>query len=82
MVAAIALMLAGCDQMTTRHFGGTTTVQLPCGEKFINASWKENNIWYATRPATVSDNFHTIVYRESSIAGILQGKVMFYEKAC
>lgn len=82
MVAAVALMLSGCDQTMSRQFGGTTTINLPCGEKYINASWKENNLWYATHPATAGEMFYTIVYRESSIVGILEGKVMFYEKAC
>jgi hypothetical protein len=76
-------MLAACDQVATRHFGGTTRIELPCGQKFVNASWKnDNSIWYAVRPATIGEQYVTVTYKESSNFGFVQGTVYFLERPC
>jgi hypothetical protein len=82
MVLASALVLAGCEQSVTRSLGGDMTIDLPCGQKYVNASWKQDNLWYATRPAEPGERFVKVTYKESSLLGILQGTVIFNEKAC
>ncbi len=77
-----ALFLSGCGQHATRYGGGTSTISLPCGMKYVHSSWKENNIWYAYRPARPGEPFETINMSESSQFGLAQGTVVFVEKAC
>ena len=79
----LAIASAGCDQVITRHYGGTTTINLPCGQKYLNASWKsESGLWYAYRPAVTGETFTTVIYQESSTMGVLQGRVLFNERSC
>ena len=57
VVAALALVMVSCtDQQRAKSFGGTSTVELPSGEKLVNVTWKgEADLWYLTRKMTVKD---------------------------
>lgn len=70
-IAVLCLSLSGC-QAVTRSFGGTTTIKLTEGETLINATWKESNLWVLTR-----DKDGKAQFREYSVLGVLQGKVVF-----
>ncbi len=39
----------GC-QTATRNFGGTTTLKLEPNEKLEEITWKDDSLWYLTRP--------------------------------
>ena len=67
------LMFNGC-QSITRELGGTTRITLDEGEKFINITWKENNLW------VLVEKENTYIFKEYSNMGILQGKVIINEK--
>ena len=62
-----------------KHLGGTQKVNLKKGEKFMSCSWKDNSIWYTARPMNSTDTATTVIYREVSEKGILEGEVIFYE---
>ena len=69
-----------CDQIITRSMGGTTKVQLEPGEKLLEVTWKGDNIWYLVEPMDSNYIPKTKVFKESSMFGTLEGKVIFYEK--
>ncbi len=73
MVAITLLALVSCtDNQKARSFGGTETVKLEPNEKFINITWKQNNLWLIVQD-TVTGNYYA---REKSNFGVLQGKVV------
>ena len=74
-----ALCLISCDQMLTRQFGGTTKITLDPGEKLVEATWKEDNLWYLVEPMDSDYVPKTKVFKESSLYGALEGKVIFIE---
>ena len=77
MVAITLLALVSCtDNQRARSFGGTETVKLEPNEKFINITWKQDNLWIIVQD-TVTGNYYA---REKSNFGVLQGKVVI-EKA-
>lgn len=55
----------------TRKFGGTIEIQLTKDQKFINATWKENDLWYLYEDST------QYIFQERSSLGLLNGKVIF-----
>lgn len=78
MIAAATLSMTSC-QSCTRHTGGTTTINLEKGEKLVEATWKEDNIWYLVEPMEEGYAPKTKVFKESSNLGIIEGKVIFVE---
>ena len=77
---AFAMLIAfeSCNSCT-RNWGGSTTIKLEPGEKLIEATWKNNNIWYLVEP--MEDDYEPQVkqFKESSNAGLLEGTVTFIE---
>lgn len=63
---------------------GEMTVELPCGQKYLHSSWKDQSgeLWYATRPFQAGETPETIVYKSKSQFGLWEGKVTFVEKVC
>lgn len=83
IILALAILITigftSCN-FCTRNFGGSTVIKLEPGEKLVEATWKDNNIWYLVEP--MEDNYvpKTKVFKENSNAGMLEGSVTFIER--
>ena len=80
VILLMFLCLTSCEQTITRTMGGTTKIELEPGEKLVEATWKGDNIWYLVEPMDSNYIPKTKVFKESSMFGTLEGKVIFYEK--
>ena len=49
LIMLIMCCATGC-QTATRNFGGTTTLKLEPNEKLEEITWKDDSLWYLTRP--------------------------------
>ena len=76
----LCLCLTSCDQSITRTMGGTTKIELEPGEKLVEVTWKGDDIWYLVEPMDSDYVPKTKTFKESSRIGVLEGKVIFYEK--
>lgn len=73
MVAITLLALVSCtDNQRARSFGGTETIKLEPNEKFMNITWKRDDIWVIVQDTITG----TIYAKEKSSFGIMQGKVI------
>lgn len=81
LVLIISLVcLTSCEQMITKELGGTTTITLEKGEKLVEATWKSNgNLWYLVEPMDSDYVPKTKIFKESSLYGVMEGKVIFVE---
>ena len=81
LILTISLVcLTCCDQAITKKYGGTTTITLEKGEKLVEATWKDDgNLWYLVEPMDSDYVPKTKVFKESSMYGVLEGKVIFVE---
>lgn len=68
-----------CTQCTSRNFGGDMTITLKPGEKLLEVTWKNNNIWYLTEPMDSNYVPKVKIFKESSMVGVLEGTVTFIE---
>lgn len=75
----VLVSITGCEQTVSRNFGGYTTINLKPGEKLIEATWKDDNIWYLTEPMDSDYIPKTKAFKESSVLGVLNGTVTFIE---
>lgn len=67
------------SQALAKKFGGTATLDLPKGEKLMNITWKDDHLWYLTRPMTKDDKAETYKFKESSNWGVLEGTIKVKE---
>ena len=82
MIFAITLgfILMGCTSNTrARHWGGTMTINLPAGQELMEATWKDNNLYYLTRPMEPDYVPVTKTFHEDSRLGVIEGTVIFIE---
>ena len=79
-LAAFTLIIgaAGC-QSAAKNFGGDYTLKLPKNEKLVMVTWKDNSLWYLTKPMTEDDIAETYKFQESSDLGIMEGTVTVVE---
>lgn len=60
------------EQERAKSWGGTTNYTIPADEVFVNATWKDDNLWVICyKPSTKQYVMH-----ESSSWGVMQGIVI------
>jgi len=80
LLIALALLAVGCTQnQRARSFGGTAKITLPCNVKLVTATWKQDQLWYLTRPMETGEKAGTYQFHEESSYGLIQGDVIFTE---
>jgi len=48
-VFIILFITSGCtENQRAKKWGGTMSITVPAGEEFVNATWKDNNLWIIT----------------------------------
>ena len=77
----LLVLLVGCTQQArSRNYGGTSTIELPKGEKLIEVTWKDqNSLWYLVEPMEPDYIPKEKEFIESSSWGLIEGKVVFIE---
>lgn len=81
----LTIILAGIsatsctDNSRAKHWGGSMTIKLEKGEKLVDVTWKESNLWYMTKPMSETDVAERYTFREDSNWGMVEGKVIFIE---
>ena len=79
-ILVIALMSLSCtEQIQTKTFGGSMTVELPKGKRLVIATWKDNNLWYLTRDFKEGEEATVFEFTESSSFGQFEGTIIFKE---
>lgn len=76
---ASVLLLSGCSQWTARNFGGDYDVTLPENQKLVDVAWKEDSLWYLTRPMKDEEEAETYTFQEDAVMGVLEGTVTIKE---
>ena len=80
IVTAITGLLVGCgSNFMTKNLGGSMTVRLEPNQKLVNATWKDDNLWYLTRPMREDDYAEVSVFQQKSEFGLFEGSVTFIE---
>lgn len=79
LASSIAMiMLTGC-QGATKSFGGSMTLNLEPNQKLEEITWKDDSLWYLTRPMTEDDIAETHTFQQQSEWGVFEGTVTIVE---
>lgn len=78
-VCALFAFCSCTEQEKASNFGGESSIDVPYGEEVINAFWKDDDVWYLTKPMDDNYNPQVKVLRQQSPYGLYRGTVYFYE---
>lgn len=77
---ALFICLCSCtEQERTRQYGGEMTINLPAGQELMSVTWKDNDLFYLTRPMASDYVPVTKTFKENSAWGIMESTVYFKE---
>jgi len=79
IVVALICMCSCTEQIRTRQFGGKMEIRLPTGQELMEATWKDDDLFYLTRPMTPDYVPVTKTFQESSSWGVMESTVYFIE---
>lgn len=81
ILAGTVLIWKSTDQLRAKTMGGTMKVEIDEGQKFVNVTWKENDLWILTRPIEEHESYETkpYIFQQKTSFGIREGKVEIYE---
>lgn len=80
LLALFGLSFVSCtENIRTRNFGGTQTIEVD--GKVLNVTWKEGgSIWILSRQKKEGEVSETLIFKEKSPHGLLEGTVILKEK--
>lgn len=79
LICLVAIASVSCENYTTKHFGGTMTIDVEPGYKVTTATFKDDEIWYFVEKM---DNSYVPTQKklvEKSMYGALEGTIIFNE---
>lgn len=79
LICLAAIMAVSCENYTTKHLGGTMTIDVEPGYKVTSATFKQEEIWYFVEPmdSTYVPTQKKLV--EKSMFGALESTIIFNE---
>jgi hypothetical protein len=74
LAIVMGVMVTSCTENDrVKTWGGEGTINLPKGQKLVNVTWKDTQIWYLTRPMDSNDVAETYQFQEESSWGVMEG---------
>lgn len=78
----VILIIVVCmfrPQNVAKNFGGNMTVDLPADTKLEEITWKDDSLWYLTRPMRDDEEAEVHTFQQSSNFGVFEGTVTIVE---
>lgn len=79
LICLFAILAMSCENYTTKHLGGTMTINVEPGYKVTNATFKEDEIWYFIEPMDSTYTPSQKKFVEKSMCGVIEGTIIFNE---
>lgn len=79
------MSLAACEQTLVKSGFKNMSIDIPCGKKFINVTWKDNNardnptLWILTKDMNSGDIAEKYQFSAKTPTGLFQGTVFINE---
>ena len=83
IIGILSLFMFSCTENTrAKNFGGTAKLEIPCGQKIQNITWKNSQLWYSTTPMEVGYEPQVHTFTEESSFGVWEGSYELTESKC
>ena len=80
IVFILILIFRSCsNQGMTKNWGGEMDMYLDPNRKLVEVTWKDDSIWYLTKPMTDDDIAEEYEFAESDAIGLLEGTLRIHE---
>lgn len=79
MVVVLCVSLFSGCQGATKSLGGSMEIKLEPNTKLELITWKDDSLWYLTRPMREDDVAETHTYQQQSEFGVFEGTVTIIE---
>lgn len=79
LLTSLPLLFSCTENQRAKRFGGTMQIGLPPNYKLENVTWKNEQMWYLTRPMRVDEKAEIYQFQEKSSFGLVEGSVIFTE---
>ena len=81
IIISLFYLCSWTENTRSRVWGGKRTIELPKGQKLVEATWKGdgNSLWYLTEPMDADYTPKIKIFQEDSRFGVLEGSVVFVE---
>ena len=80
LICLVAIAAVSCENYTTKHWGGTMTIDVEAGYKVTSATFKEDEIWYFVEPMEANYTPTQKKFVEKSMYGALEDTIIFNER--
>ena len=77
LVLSVALFSCTSNERA-RNFGGTEHINLNKGERLVNVTWKQDDLWILTKQD--SNKPSTYTFKEKSSYGVMEGQIIITEQ--
>jgi len=78
LVAIVAACSSCTDNQRARNYGGTEHITLGKGERVVNMTWKQDDLWILTKQDSTKPSTYT--FKEKSSYGVLEGTIVITEQ--
>lgn len=80
-VLVIVIIIVGMfrPQNLAKNLGGDVTIDLPTDTKLEEITWKDDSLWYLTRPMREDEEAEVHTFQQSSNFGVFEGTVTIVE---
>lgn len=78
IIGIMSLLLSGC-QTAAKHMGGDMTLELEPNQKLEEITWKDDDLWYLTRPMREDEEPEIHTFQQSKDFGVFEGTVTVVE---
>jgi|TARA_R110000851_G_scaffold47424_1_gene115091 hypothetical protein len=83
IIGILSLFMFSCTENSrAKTFGGTAKLAVPCGQKVLNITWKDNELWYSTVPMEAGYTPRVHTFSEESSWGVMEGNYVITESNC
>ena len=78
LLVSVMCLTSGCNT-AARKWGGSITVSLEPNQKLELVTWKDDSLWYLTRPMRENETPETYTYQQDTTWGVFEGTVTIIE---
>jgi uncharacterized lipoprotein YehR (DUF1307 family) len=79
LILITTLILTSCtDNERARNFGGKMIVTLNPGERMVNMTWKQDDLWILTKQDNTKPSTYT--FQEKSSWSVMEGTITVVEQ--